>query len=77
VRDRPGRTRFEFRAIAGQVGEQCYGLEDRLIPLFEALTYAAGLGGAAKRTSSRTEVRRALETALVRVLAWRARLMAR
>src|SRR5262249_11034980 len=24
-------TRFEFRAIAGQAGEQCYGLEDRLI----------------------------------------------
>lgn len=70
-------TRFEFRAIAGQVGELCYGLEDRLVPLFEAVGYAAGLAGASKLSSPLAEVRRVLEAALARVLAWRQRLTAR
>jgi Fe-S-cluster containining protein len=64
-------TRFEFRAIAGQIGEQCYRLEDRLVPLFDALSYASGLTGAAKRAAPLAEVRRVLEVALARVMAWR------
>ena len=68
-------TRFEFRAIAGQVGEECFGLPDRLIPLFEAVASAAGQPGSVKRTSPLTAVRRALDAALERVLAWRGRLM--
>jgi hypothetical protein len=65
-------TRFEFRAIAGQVGEQCLGLEDRLVPLFEAVAYAAAHQDDAKRTAPLSRVRRVLEAALARVLAWRA-----
>jgi hypothetical protein len=67
-------TRFEFRAIASQVGEQCLALEDRLIPLFEALAYAAPPQRAAQRTAPVALVNRALEAALTRVLAWRAAL---
>jgi Fe-S-cluster containining protein len=69
-------TRFEFRAISGQVGEQCFEMEDRLIPLFELVSYATSQEGAGKRTSPLAEVRRVLEAALVRVLAWRRRVMA-
>jgi Fe-S-cluster containining protein len=64
-------TRFEFRAIASQVAEQCLGLEDRLVPLYEALTYAAQQQNASRRTAPTALVTRVLEAALARVLAWR------
>jgi Fe-S-cluster containining protein len=64
-------TRFEFRAIASQVGEQCLGLEDRLIPLFEALQYAAQQQSAARRAAPVALITRVLEAALARVMAWR------
>jgi Fe-S-cluster containining protein len=64
-------TRFEFRAIAGQVGEGCFGLEDRLVPLFEALDYATERRDAGGRIAPLAAVTRLLEAALVRVLAWR------
>lgn len=67
-------TRFEFRTIAGLVGEQCFGLEDRLVPLFEAAAYAAGQQGAAQRSAPLSAVTRVLEAALARVLAWRERM---
>jgi len=68
-------TRFEFRAIAGQVGEQCLGLEDRLVPLFEAVAYAAEKLRTAKRTVPVACVSRVMEAALARVMAWRQRLI--
>jgi Fe-S-cluster containining protein len=64
-------TRFEFRAIAGQVGEQCLGLEDRLVPLFEAVAYASEHRSEAKLTTSLGLITRAMDAALARVLAWR------
>jgi Fe-S-cluster containining protein len=64
-------TRFEFRAVAGQVGERCFNLEDRLIPLFEAVTYAANQREAAKRQAPLAVVTQVLERAVARVLAWR------
>jgi Fe-S-cluster containining protein len=69
-------TRFEFRAVAGHVGEQCLGLEDRLVPLFEALAYAAEHRSEAKLTAPLGLITRAMEAALARVLAWRAGLTA-
>jgi Fe-S-cluster containining protein len=69
-------TRFEFRAVAGQVGEQCLGLVDRLVPLFEAVAYAAEHQSEAKLTAPLGLITRAMESALARVLAWRARLTA-
>ena len=68
-------TRFEFRAVAGQVGEQCLDLEDRLVPLFEAVAYASQKPDAAKRTAPDAFVNRVMEGALARVMAWRQRLM--
>ena len=64
-------TRFEFRAIAGQIGEGCFGLEDRLVPLFEAVTYATERREAGKRTAPLSAVTRLLEVALTRVMTWR------
>jgi Fe-S-cluster containining protein len=64
-------TRFEFRAIAGQVGEQCFGLEDQLVPLFEAVSFAAQQQEACRRTAPVASVSRLVETFLARVLAWR------
>jgi Fe-S-cluster containining protein len=64
-------TRFEFRAIAGQIGEGCFGLEDRLVPLFEAVAYAVERREAGKRTAPLSAVTRLLEAALARVLSWR------
>jgi hypothetical protein len=68
-------TRFEFRAVAGQVGEECLGLEDRLVPLFEAAAYAAEPPSAANRTALVASVTHVMEAALARVMAWRQRLM--
>ncbi len=64
-------TRFEFRAIAGQMGEQSFGLEDRLIPLYTALDYAAEQRPAARRTAPLAAITRLLDAALARVMAWR------
>jgi Fe-S-cluster containining protein len=69
-------TRFEFRAIAGQVGEQCFGLEDRLVPLFEALSFAESQPSASRRMAPVALIHRALDMALARVLAWRSSLLA-
>jgi Fe-S-cluster containining protein len=63
-------TRFEFRAIAGRVGDQCFDLDDHLIPLFHALEYAAECRDARDRSAPRSSVLRVLEAALARVLAW-------
>jgi Fe-S-cluster containining protein len=64
-------TRFEFRAIAGVVGEQCFDLEDRLVPLFEALTYVDEQPYCPERQAPLSAVARVMEAALARVLAWR------
>jgi Fe-S-cluster containining protein len=64
-------TRFEFRAIAGVVGEQCFGLEDRLVPLFDALRYAEEHSEASSSQAPQADVARVMEAALARVLAWR------
>ena len=64
-------TRFEFRAIAGQIGEQAFALEDRLIPLFEALTYAEAQQKASRSTVPLATVNRFMEMIIGRVLAWR------
>jgi Fe-S-cluster containining protein len=66
-------TRFEFRAIASQVGERCFGLEDRLVPLFETLSSVDEEWEAAERVASASMVTRLVESVLARVLAWRAR----
>jgi Fe-S-cluster containining protein len=64
-------TRFEFRAIAAATGEQCFALEDRLVPLFEATAYAADHQEASRLTAPLMAITRVLEVALARVLAWR------
>jgi Fe-S-cluster containining protein len=64
-------TRFEFRAIAGQVGEQCYSLEDRLVPLFEVPEYVRERPQAVQRAAPLSSVIRQMEATLRRVLAWR------
>jgi Fe-S-cluster containining protein len=64
-------SRFEFRAIAGRVGDQCFNLDDHLIPLFHALDHAADHRPAHKRAAPLTAITRLMEITLSRVMAWR------
>ena len=69
-------TRMEFRAVAGEVGEACFGMRNRLIPLPLALPEAASTADETPATASQSQVTAAAEQAQRRVRMALARVLA-
>jgi Fe-S-cluster containining protein len=67
-------TRLEARAVANVIGTECFGLPDRLLPLPEALEYAASHPDEPLREAPAGTVRATTETALYRAQVALARL---
>ena len=67
IKRQPALTRFEFRAVSAAVGERAFRMEDRLIPVYEALRYAESHAELRRRTAAAAAVRALLHAAVQRI----------